>query len=184
MNQFLQAKKGDFQKAVDFFKKDISSLRAGRANTALLEGVMVEVYGAKTPLVGVGSVAVADAKSLVVSVWDRNVIKDVEKAIQEADLGLGIVNEGDKIRLTVPAMTEENRKDLVKKLNEKTEQAKVSVRQAREGVKATIEKAEKDKAISEDDKFRFLEELDEETKKMNEELRVIREKKEAEIMTI
>jgi ribosome recycling factor len=184
MNLYLVAKKPEFQKAVEFFKKDISSLRTGRANTAILEGVMVDAYGAKTPLVGLANVVAADARSLIVSPWDKNVVKDVEKAIIEAGLGVGIVNEGDKIRLTIPAMTEENRKDLVKKLNEKTEQAKVSVRQTREAIKSTIEKAEKDKAISEDDRFRFMEELEEEVKKINEELKAVRDKKDKEIMTI
>jgi len=184
MNQFLVAKKEEFYKAVEFFKKDIGSLRTGRANTAVLDGIMAEAYGAKTPLVGLANISVADARSLIVSPWDKNVIKDVEKAIIEADLGLGVVNEGDKIRLTIPAMTEENRKDLVKKLNEKTEQAKVSVRQNREAIKSAIEKAEKDKAIAEDDKFRFMEELEEEVRKVNEELKTIRDKKEKDIMTI
>ncbi len=184
MNQYLVAKKGEFQKAVEFFKKDISSLRTGRANTAILEGVQVEAYGAKTPLVGLANVVAADARSLIVSPWDKNVVKDVEKAIIEAGLGVGVVNEGDKIRLTIPAMTEENRQDLVKRLNEKTEQAKVSVRQNREVIKTAIEKAEKGKAISEDDRFRFMEELEEEVKKVNEELKAIRDKKEKEVMTI
>lgn len=184
MNQFLQTKKGEFQRAVEFFKKDINSLRTGRANTAILEGINIEAYGAKTPLVGLANIVVADARSLIVSPWDKNITKDVEKAIIEAGLGLGVVNEGDKIRLTIPAMTEENRKDLVKKLNEKTEQAKVSVRQNREAIKNAIEKAEKDKAISEDDRFRFMEELEEEVKKINEELKGVRDKKEKEIMTI
>ncbi|MDD4902520.1 MAG: ribosome recycling factor [Patescibacteria group bacterium] len=184
MNQYLQAKKLEFQKAVEFFKKDIGSIRTGRANTAVLEGIQIEAYGAKTPLVGLANVAVADARSLIVSPWDRNILKDVEKAIIEAGLGLGVVNEGDKIRLTIPAMTEENRKELVKKLNEKTEQAKISVRQNREAIKTSIEKAEKDKAISEDDRFRFMEELEEEVKKINEELKGIRDKKEKDIMTI
>lgn len=130
------------------------------------------------------NVSVADARSLIVSPWDRNIMKDVEKAIIEAGLGLGVVNEGDKIRLTIPAMTEENRKELVKKLNEKTEQAKVSVRQNREAIKTAIEKAEKAKDISEDDRFRFMEELEGEVKKVNEELKAIRDKKEKEVMTI
>ena len=184
MNQFLVAKKAEFQKAVEFFKKDIGSLRTGRANTAILDGVMIEAYGANTPLVGLANVTAADARSLIVTPWDRNIMKDVEKAIIEAGLGVGVINEGDKIRLTIPAMTEENRKELVKKLNEKTEQAKVSVRQNREAIKSAIEKAEKDKAISEDDRFRFLEELEEEVKKVNEEVKTIRDKKDKEIMTI
>jgi ribosome recycling factor len=184
MNQFLQAKKGDFQKVVEFFKKEISSLRTGRANPSILDGVSVEAYGVKNPLSSVGSISVTDGKSIVISPWDKGLLKDIEKAIQEANLGLGIVNEGDKIRLTVPAMTEETRKELVKKLNERMEHGRVSIRQVREGVKKAMEAAEGDGAISEDDLERFLEELDEEVKKVNDELKVVRDKKEVEVMTI
>lgn len=184
MNQYLQAKKGEFQNAIEFFKKDITSLRTGRASTAMLDGIQVEAYGIKNALVSVGSISVADGRSLVITPWDRNVLKEVEKAIVEADLGVGVVNEGDKIRVTVPPMTEENRKDLIKKLNEKTEQAKISVRQVREAVKGSIDKAEKDKEITEDEKFSFTEEMETEVKKANEELKVLRDKKETEIMTI
>lgn len=184
MNPYVVAKKEEFHNALEHFKRDIGSLRTGRANTAIIEGVMVEAYGAQTPLVGVANISVADARSIIVSPWDKGVVKDVEKSIIEANLGLGVVNEGDKIRLTIPAMTEENRKELVKRLNEKTEQAKVSVRQVREAIKQSIEKAEKDKAISEDDRFRFMEELEAEVKKVNDELKTVRDKKEKDVMTI
>ncbi len=184
MNQYIELKQEEFQKAIDFFKKDIASLRTGRANPAMLDGIQVEVYGAKTPLNGVASINVADAKSMIVAPWDKNVIKDIEKAIVEAELGVGVINEGDKIRLSVPQMTEENRKDLVKKLNEKQEEARIKIRQTRDEIKEDIEKSEKNKEISEDDKFKFIKELDEETKSNNDELKNIRDKKEQEIMTI
>jgi ribosome recycling factor len=184
MNQYIQSKQSEFQKAIDFFKKDIANLRTGRANPALLENVPVEAYGAKTPLNGLASITVTDARSMVVAPWDKNLLKDVEKAIVEAGLGMGVVNEGDKIRVTVPQMTEENRKDLVKKLNEKMETARIALRQVRDEIKADIEEAEKNKEISEDDKFRFIHELDEEVRKLNDELKEVRDKKEGEIMTI
>ncbi|MFA5247677.1 MAG: ribosome recycling factor [Patescibacteria group bacterium] len=184
MNQYLQEKKLEFDKVIEFFRKDISSLRTGRANVAMLDGITVEAYGIKNPLVSVGNISTTDAKSIVITPWDKGVLKDVEKAIMEANLGLGIVNEGDKIRLTVSPMTEEVRKELVKKLNEKNEHAKVSARGIREIIKKSIEEAEKDGAISEDDSERFMKEMDEEVKKINDELKGIRDKKEAEIMTI
>ncbi len=184
MNQYVQVKNEEFRKTIEFFKKDISALRTGRANPAMLDGIFVEAYGTKTLLAGIGSVTVSDAKSLVVSPWDKSVAKDVEKAIVEADLGVGVVNEGDKIRITIPAVTEENRRSLVKKLNEKMEEKRIAIRQTRDEVKENIESAEKDKNISEDDKFRFLKELDEEVRKINDELKAIRDKKEEEIMTI
>lgn len=184
MNQYLQSKNDDFNKAIDFFKKDIAALRTGRANPNMLEGLTVEAYGARTPINGLASINVQDSQSLVVVPWDKGIVKDIEKALVEADLGVGVINEGDKVRLSIPRMTEENRKELVKKLNERMEHARISVRQVREEVKTGIEAAEKDKAISEDDKFRFVKELDDEVAKINDEIKAIRDKKEQEIMTI
>ena len=184
MNQFIQSKQIDFAKAIDFFKKEISSLRTGRANPNILDGVQINAYGAKTPINGVAAINVPDGQSITVAPWDKNIIKELEKAITDADLGVGVVNEGDKIRLTIPKMTEENRKDLAKKLNEKMELARISVRKAREEIKENIEQAEKNKEITEDDKFRFIKELDEEVGKQNDELKSIRDKKEDDIMTI
>ena len=184
MNQYIQNKKEEFDKAIDFFKKDIFNLRSGRANPAIFEGLYAEAYGVKTPINGLANINVSDSKSMVISPWDKNVLKDIEKAIVEADLGVGVVNEGDKIRITIPQMTEENRKELVKKLNEKQEKARIATRQIRDEVKENIEKAEELKEISEDDKFRFIKELDEEVANNNNKIKEIREKKEEDIMTI
>ncbi|OIO52531.1 MAG: ribosome recycling factor, partial [Parcubacteria group bacterium CG1_02_44_65] len=174
----------DFSKTIDFFKKDIASLRTGRANPGVLDGILVEAYGAKTPLVGLASITVPEARSIVVSPWDKNITKEVEKAITAAALGLNPVNEGDKIRLVVPQLTEENRKELVKKLSEKMETGRISLRQTRDEIKEAIEAGFKNKEMSEDDKFRFIKELDEEVSRRNDELKKIKEKKEEEIMTI
>lgn len=184
MNTYIEKNREEFNKAVDFFKKEILSLRTGRANPNMLEGVMVEAYGTMTPVNGLASINVPDAESITLTPWDKSVIKALEKAMVEADLGVGVVNEGDKVRLTVPKMTEENRLDLVKKLNDKMEQSRVSIRQVREDIKQEIEQAEKDKEIAEDDKFRFLKELDEEVAKQNDNLKAIRDAKEKDIMTI
>lgn len=184
MNQYIQKKQGEFNKTVDFFKKDIVGLRTGRANPSILDDVIVEAYGVKTPVNGLASVTIADAKSIVVAPWDKNVLKDIEKAITQADFGLSITNEGDKIRLIAPIMTEENRCEIVKKLNKKMEDSRISIRQIREEIKNDIEAAEENKAISEDDKFRFIKELDEEVSKFNELLKELRNNKEKEVMTI
>lgn len=184
MNQYIQAKGDDYQKAIEFYKKEISSIRTGRANPSIFEGVQIEAYGAKTPLNGLANINVSDAQSMTVAPWDKNVLKDIEKAIVEADLGVGVVNEGDIIRVSIPKMTEENRKDLVKKLNEKTEKARITFRQIREEIKDDIEKAEKNKEVSEDEKFQFIKELDEETRKKNDEIEEIRKKKEEDILTV
>ncbi|MEI6597146.1 MAG: ribosome recycling factor [bacterium] len=184
MNQYIQAKQGDFIKAVDFFKKDISNIRTGRANPAMLDGIFVDAYGTKTALVGLASISVPEARCIVITPWDKTITKDIEKAITAADLGVNPVNEGDKIRLVVPQLTEENRKELVKKLSEKMETARIALRQIRDEIKNIIEEAFKDKTMSEDDKFRFIKELDEEITKQNDNLKNIKEKKEEEIMTI
>ena len=184
MNKYINDKQEEFNKAIDFFKKDIASLRTGRANPAMLDSVQVEAYGSKTPISGMASITVPEARSIVISPWDKNVMKDIEKAIINFDLGVSVVNEGDKLRLTVPQLTEENRMELVKKLNEKMEAARISIRQAREEIKDSIEQAEKSKEIAEDDKFKFIKELDEEVSVMNNKVKEIRDGKEKEIMTI
>ncbi|RMD58886.1 ribosome recycling factor [Candidatus Parcubacteria bacterium] len=184
MNQFIEAKKDELENAVSFFQKEIKTLRTGRANPSLLEGVLVEAYGTKSPLNAVANISVADGRSMVVAPWDKGIIKDVEKALVEADLGVGVVNEGNQIRLNIPPITEENRRELVKKLNEKMEKARITLRQVRDEIKESIEEGEASKEIAEDDKFRFLKELDEEIRKYNDRLKEIRDKKEEEIMTI
>ena len=184
MNQYIQLKQEEFNKAIGFFKKDIVSLRTGRANPAMLDGVQVEAYGSKTPLNGLASITVPESRSIIIAPWDKNVMKDIEKAIINFDLGVSVVNEGDKLRLTVPQLTEENRLALVKRLNEKMEAARISIRQTREEIKENIEQAEKNKEINEDDKFRFIKEMDEEVRGKNDELKEIRDGKEKEIMTI
>ncbi len=184
MNKYINDKQEEFNKAIDFFKKEISNIRTGRANPAMLDSVLVEAYGAKTPLNGLASITVPEARNIIVAPWDKNVIKDIEKAIVSAELGVSVVNEGDKLRLTVPQLTEENRRDLVKKLNEKMEAARVTVRQVREEIKSDIENAYDSKEIAEDDKFRFIKELDDEAREKNDELKKIRDGKEKEVMTI
>jgi len=184
MNKYIQEKQEDFDKVVDFFKKEIGTLRTGRANPAILDSVQVEAYGVKSGLNSMASITVADAQSIVVAPWDKSQAKAIEKAIVEANLGCGVVNEGMQIRVTVPRMTEENRKDLVKKLNEKHEDSRVKIRKIRDEVKGSIEKAEKDKEISEDSKFIFMTEMEKEVHERNEELKALKDKKEVEVMTI
>lgn len=184
MNPYLLSKQTDFNSALEFFKKEIAVLRTGQANPSVLDSVQVEAYEVMNPINAVANIAMSDARSIIIAPWDRGVIKNIEKAIIEADLGLGVVNEGDKLRLTVPPLTEENRKDLVKKLNERLEKSRVILRGLRDSVKSLIEEAEKSKAISEDDKFRFIKELDEFSAKKNEEFKLMRDKKEKDIMEI
>jgi len=184
MNIYISAKLPAFEQLVEFFKKDIGSLRTGRINPAMLDNISVEAYGAKQPINAVGNINVSDNASLIISPWDKSVLKEVEKAIVSADLGFSVVNEGERIRVSLPPLTEENRKDLVKKLGTKFEQSRIEIRQVRDDIKASIESAFADKEIGEDDKFRFIKELEEEIAKQNENLKEIKDKKEKDIMTI
>lgn len=184
MNIYIQNKKEDFNKIADFFKKDIINVKVGRANPSILDGVLVEAYGVKNPINAVANITIGDARSIVLSPWDKSVSKSIEKAVIESNLGVGVINEGDKIRITIPQMTQENRLESVKKLNEKQEKAKISARQLRDEIKTTIEDVFAKKEIGEDDKFRFMKELDEEIGKLNDEIKSIRDKKEVEIMEI
>lgn len=184
MNQFISNQADDFQKAVDFFIKDIANLRTGRAYPGLLDSVTIQVYGDYSPINALANISIPDSRCIVIAPWDRSVLKDIEKSLISADLGMGIVNEGDKIRLTIPALNEENRRELVKRLNEKMEESRIVLRQTREEVKNKIEAALATKEISEDDKFRFVKELDDFLTKKNDELKALRDKKETEIMTI
>lgn len=184
MNIYIQNKKEDFNKIADFFKKDIINVKVGRANPSILDGVLVEAYGIKNSINAVANITIGDARSIVLSPWDKSVSKSIEKAVIESNLGVGVINEGDKIRITIPQMTQENRLESVKKLNEKQEKAKISARQLRDEIKTTIEDVFAKKEIGEDDKFRFMKELDEEIGKLNDEIKSIRDKKEVEIMEI
>lgn len=166
-------------KTLETLKVDFSGLRAGRAHASLLDGIMVEAYGSMTPLSQVGTISVPDARTLSVSVWDRSMAKAVEKAIRESDLGLNPASDGQLIRIPIPPLSEERRKELVKVAGKYTEAAKVAVRNIRRDALDGIKKLKKDNAISEDEEKRFETEVqkltDEAIKKIDEQ-QVIKEK--------
>jgi len=166
------------------FKSEIGTFSVGRATPFLVEDIMIDYYGTPTPLKQIASISIPDARNILIKPWEKNQLKEIEKAINLAQLGFNPVNDGITIRITVPQPTEERRKDLVKKLHEILEDAKISVRNAREDAMKEVKKKEKDGEISEDERFRVQEEIqkivNEENKKLEEES----EKKEKEIMTI
>jgi len=174
----------NFKKVVEHFKTEIAVLKTGRANPSMLDNIRVEAYGALTPLNQVASISVSDARSLAIQPWDKSVLKDIEKAISESDLRINPVNDGERIRLNLPPMTEENRKETVKVLNNKAEEAKIAIRLQRDEVKEMILEAEKNKEFGEDEKFSLLEELDKTVAKYNEEIKQLADAKETEIMTV
>ena len=164
--------KNRMDKTIDSLKSDFSGLRAGRAHVSLLDGIMVEAYGSMTPLAQVGTISVPDARTLSVSVWDRSLAKAVEKAIMESDLGLNPASDGQLIRVPIPPLSEERRKELLKVAGKYTEANKVAVRNIRRDALDEVKKLKKDSIISEDEEKRFENEIqkltDEAVKKMDE----------------
>lgn len=184
MNQFIEKYKNEFENAFEFLKKEVSSLRIGRASPALVENIHIDAYGVKTPIVQLASITSPDARSITIQPWDKSVIKHIEKGIIEANIGINPVNEGNIIRITMPHLTQEDREKLVKILLQKAEQSKIKIRLVRDKVREDILKAEKNKEITQDDKYDFLKEIDEFTKKQNDTIEQFSENKEKEIMTI
>lgn len=176
--------KSDFQKPIDHFKQELGGIRTGRATPALVENIMVDVYGEKLAVKSLASIAVPDPKSLVVEPWDKTILKDLETAVRNAGAGVSVSNEGNFLRIILPPLTEENRKILVKLVNEKAEEARVALRSLREKVKEKIIDAERKKEISEDARYKMQDELDKMISDFNAEIKRMVEDKEKEIMTI
>ena len=174
----------EFQDVLEYLKMDLNSLRTGRATPALVENLPIEAYGARTNLVGLASISIPDARTIVVEPWDKSLLKDIEKGIQEAKIGLNPTVQGKIVRISLPALTEEGRKELIKVMNEKLEHARIGVRGVREKVRADVVQAEKDKDLTEDEKYRLLEQLDKTVAGWNEKIKNVGEDKEKEIMTI
>lgn len=180
----IESKKESFLKAVTHFTEEAGTLRTGRANPGIVEGLLVDYYNAKTPLIQMASISVPEPRQIVISPWDKGVLSQIEAAVRESDLGLNPVNDGSVIRITLPALTEERRRELVKTLNSRAEEARISIRTVREEAWKEIQEAEKEGLISEDDRFRGKDELQKVIDEYNGQLETIREKKEAEIMTV
>lgn len=149
----------DMKKAVDHFHQELKHLRTGRASLTMLEGVTVDYYGTQTPLNQVAGLAVADATLITAQPYDPSQISAIEKGIRAADLGLNPSNDGKIIRIPVPPLTEERRKEFVKKAHDLAEQARTGVRKARREGNEKLKKMQKDKEISEDDEHRGHEEI-------------------------
>lgn len=176
--------KGDFDKVISFLKEDIAGLRTGCASTAIVEGVSVEAYGTRQPLKSVASISVADARTLNIEPWDKSIMGALEKGIRDSGLGINPVNDGKLIRLVLPELTVERRQELNKILHQKLEQSRISIRKVREEVRGLISEEEKEKSITEDDKYRLQEELEKIVKEYNEQIEKIGDQKEKEITTI
>jgi ribosome recycling factor len=182
--EVLESTKQDMERTLAAFRKELSHVRTGRAHTTLLEGVTVDYYGAKTPLNQLASLSAPEATLLVVQPFDKGVIAAIEKAIKSADLGLNPLNDGKLIRVPVPPLTEERRRELVKHIRKLAEDYRVSVRSHRRDSLEMLKEFEKDKEITEDDRRHASEKIEALTKEYVERVDKTLKGKEDEIMAV
>ena len=171
------------QKAVDFLEETLSNIRAGKASVNVLNGVFVDYYGSQTPVSGVASVTVPDAKTILIQPWDKNMIRLIEKAIIDSNIGLTPSNNGESIRLSMPPLTEERRKELVKQSKAEAENARISLRNARRDAVEAFKKAVKE-GMPEDEGKDGEAQTQKLVDKFSKAIDAAFEKKEKEIMTV
>ncbi|MFH1335924.1 MAG: ribosome recycling factor [Candidatus Zixiibacteriota bacterium] len=172
------------KKGIEAIKKEFASIRTGKATTSLLDGIKVDYYGTLTPLAQVANLGVPDPRLIVIQPWEKKLIPEIVKAIQKSDLGLNPQSDANVIRLPIPTLTEERRKDLVKLVKKLSEDAKVALRNIRRDSNEALKKAEKEKAISEDDSRKGHDHVQKITEEYIEKIEEILNKKEKEIMEI
>jgi len=172
------------EKAVDDFRKELAGVRTGRANVALLDHIRVDYHGTPMPINQLGTMTVPDPTLILIAPWDPSVVPMVDKAIRTSDLGLNPATDGKVVRVPIPALTEERRKDLVKHLHKTLENHRTAIRNIRRDVKEAVEKLEKEKKISQDELKRSLEELEKLTHQETKKVEDLSAAKEKEVMEI
>jgi ribosome recycling factor len=172
------------EKAVEDFRKDLASVRTGRANVSILDHVRVDYHGTPMPINQLGTLSVPDPTIIVISPWDPSAVPLIDKAIRTTDLGLNPTNDGKVLRVPIPSLTEERRKDLVKHIHKVLENHRTAVRNIRRDIKEAVEKLEKEKKISEDDKKRTLDELEKVTHSETKKIEDLSAAKEKEVLEI
>lgn len=182
--EIIEKQKPEMEKSIEHFKEELNQLRTGRASVAMVEGLSVDYYGAKSPLKQVASISVPEPRTIVIAPWDKDNLVNIEKSLRESQLNLNPNNDGQVIRINIPALTEERRKDLVKVLNQKAEDAKISIRKHREDAWEEIQRVEKEGLMGEDDKFVGKDKLQEVVDEFNKKVEEVRAKKEVEIMQV
>ena len=183
-HEALDRAKEKMDKTISVFKRELSHIRAGRANPQLLDGVMVDYYVTPTPISQVGNISAPEPRMLVVSVWDASMIGEVEKAIMKANIGINPANDGKVIRLVMPELTEERRKELAKTIRKKGEEAKVAVRSIRRDANETFKKDKKSSAITEDDFIDLEKEIQDVTDAHTKTIDTLVHDKESEVMEV
>jgi len=176
--------KDKMDKAIDVFHRELAKLRTGRASLSILDGVRVDYYGTPTPINQLATMSVPESRLITIQPWDASVLADIEKAIMNSDLGLTPTNDGKLIRISIPQLTEERRKDIVKVAKKVAEECKIAIRNNRRDANESIKKVEKDKAISQDDLKKAQTQIQEITDKYIAKIDDILKHKEKEIMEV
>lgn len=182
--EILQTAEEKMQKAYDSMCQDFAVMRAGRADPAILDKIMVDYYGTPTPIAQMASISAPEARLLAVQPWDRSMLKVIEKAIQASDLGINPNNDGQTIRLAIPPLTEERRRELVKNCGKRAEEAKVSVRNIRRDVNDKLKALEKKNEASEDEVKNALEQSQKQTDEFIKKIDETLKKKEKDILAV
>lgn len=173
-----------FEKTAEMFKSDLTQVRAGRANPHVLDKIKVDYYGTPSPIAQVGNIAVQDGQCLVISPWDKSLLKEIEKAIQVSDIGINPTNDGTVIRLVFPVLTEERRKDIVKQVKKMSEDAKVAVRNIRRDYLDIFKKMNKNKEMTDDEYSSYEQTIEKTVTRTIEAVEKATAEKEKELMTV
>jgi ribosome recycling factor len=184
INDITNDSEDGMKKAIDSFKRDLQKVRTGRANTSMLDGIKVDYYGTPTPVNQVATVQVVDARLITVKPWEKSMLPVIDKAIRASDLGINPVADSELVRLPIPPLTQERRKELAKVVNKQTEEARVAVRSARRDAMDMIKDAEKDKQITEDERKNGEKKVQDLTDKYIAMVEDIAKAKEKEIMDL
>lgn len=176
--------KAQLSQTLEHLHEEFKTIRTGRAHPGLVESIVVDAYGTPQALKNIASISIADARTITVDPWDKSLTSSVEKAIRESSQGLNPVNDGAKLRIPIPQPTEESRKDMVKVMKKMAEEAHIRIRRIRDDAKSTIITREKNKEISEDDRYRLQEELEQDIKKYKKQIDEAADQKEQEILTV
>ena len=181
---FIAEVKSKMEKSIEALRKDLSRIRTGRASLTLLDGVRVNYYGVPTPLSQVASLSVPESRTISIQPWDPKIIGEIEKAIQKSDLGLTPLSDGKIVHINIPSLTEERRKELVKVVKRMEEECKVAMRNIRRDANEQLKTAKKDKNLSEDDQFKYQEEIQKLMDKSIEKAEEVVKAKEKEILEV
>jgi ribosome recycling factor len=184
LDQILKTAEHKMTSAIEFLGRDLGSVRTGRASPSLLDRIQVDYYGSPTPINGVANISAPDPHMVVVQPWDRNMLGVIEKAIQKSDLGINPTNDGQVIRLVLPQLTQDRRKELVKQVHQRAEEARVAVRNCRRDALDHLRKAEKDGGVSQEDERRAQERLQKLTDTFVKRVDEVSKNKETEVMEV